>query len=159
METTENLKIVQRLLELAKNELEYSTYPKPFKEEHIFLPNVLNSALKDLENEFSEKFKRCVGAYKSTLKEQKKGYGWFHSPENLIYINMKINQLKWVVYGDRFVREIRFNEELGNKAYKDLIDQIDCTVLMSETKRKAHAKKCNEMAIRIVNEILEKEKV
>jgi hypothetical protein len=155
MRSTENLKILSRLLEIAKNPLEYSLYPKPFKEEHIFLANHLNEARQRLEVEFNNAFKKAVGAYKSTLKEH--GFGYFHSPETLVYIRMQINQISYVVYGD-YVHEIKFNEDLGKAAYKDLIEQIDRTVLMTPAQLKKHTAECNRISKEIIDEILKEER-
>jgi hypothetical protein len=152
----DNLKIVERLFEMAKNELHYSEFPKAYNKEHIFLANYLNCAATDLEREFNDTFKYAVGNYKNSLKEGKK-YGWFHSPEKLIYINMQLNQIRYAVYGERHVRELVFKKELGNAAYKDLINQIDCTVLMTDIQKKKHMDKCNKMAKKIMAEILKEE--
>lgn len=153
MENNDNLLIIKRLIEIAKNPLTYSEFPKSYKEEYIFLPNILNSAIKDLENEFNEAFKYAVGNYKLTL-EQNKGYGWFHNPSKLVYIKTRINQLKYIIYGDRCVNEIKFNEDLGNEAYKDLILQIDRSVLMSSEEKIEYYKQLEEISRELIDEIL-----
>lgn len=158
MKRVDNLKIVQRLVEICKNELQYDVYPKPFKEEHIFLSNELNYALVAREREFNETFKQCVGKYKSTLEKNKK-YGWFNSPENLIWKYMYINQLKYIIYGERYSdKDLVFREELKEMAYLDLINQIDRTALMTEKELKEHQEKCNAMAMEILEELLKEEK-
>ncbi len=156
MRKNDNIEIVQRMLEIGKNDLDYSVFPKPFKEEHIFLSNVLSDALRKEETDFNEDFKKAVGEYKRNLKE--KGWGWFYAPEKLIWSNTIINQLKYVIYGDRFIREYKFNETLGKGAYKDLINQIDRTALMSERQKKALNKRTSKLAMDILNELLEEEK-
>lgn len=158
MQEDSNLHIVKRLAELAKNPLDYSVYPKPFRQEHIFLANWLNDALRQEEREFAEKFQRAVGKYKSTLSEGK-GYGWFHNDENLCWSFMTIQQLKYVIYGEKFtLRQIKFNKALGNLAYKDLIEQIDRTALMTDEELKAHNEECNRIAEEVMMEILAEEK-
>lgn len=156
-----NLEIVQRLLELSKNERCFSNdvYSVDFKKEHIFLSNILNYALVNAEREFNEKFKMCVNQYKGNLKNSKDGFGWFHSPENLIYQNAYINQIKYAIYGDRFIHVYSFKKELGKEAYKDLILQIDATVLMTPKELAAHQKRCNELAKEIIDEMLAEEKL
>ena len=154
---SDNLQIIQRLLEIGKNPLVISLVPKDFKEEHIFLANILNYALTNMEREFNENFKKAVAQYKGSLKEEK-GYGWFHNPENLVYENMYINQLKYIIYGERFVSTIKFKEELGKKAYLDLINQIDRTALMTPAQLKKHNAACNRIANDILKEILAEEK-
>ncbi len=147
-----NLQIVQRLLELSRNELSYSIFPQPYDKEYIFLANVINDSRKILDHEFAEAFQQAVGQYKSSLAKNKK-YGWFNKPERLIWINMQKNQLNYAVYGERHVRELKFNADLGNMAYKNLIEQIDCTVLMSAKQKKEHLKKCDAMLLEIIKEI------
>ena len=148
-----NLSIVGRLLELAKNPLEYTVYPKECRQEYIFLSNTLQYAKVNIEREFNEAFKMSVGRYKQSL-EKDKGYGWFHAPEKLVWLQMQINQLDYAIYGERFIREIRFNESLGKDAYRDLICQIDRTALMNEQELKEHQKQIEkittDLAARIV---------
>ena len=157
MEENSNLKIVQRLLELSKNTLDYSVHPQEFKKEYIFLANVLNDSLDRLRHEFADAFKQIVGQYKNSLKEGK-GYGWFHSPEKLEWIQTYINQLDYAVYGEKFTRQLKFKSELKNKAYKNFIEQIDRTVLMTPTQLKKHNAQCNKIAKEIMDEILAEEK-
>jgi len=152
-----NLKIVSRLLELSKNQIDYSEFPKECRKEHIYLANVLNDSVKKLEWEFAECFKRAVGNYKQTLAKGKK-FGWFHKPEELVYIKMQINQLLYAIYGERFIHEIKFKPELKNEAYLDLINQIDRTVLMTSKELKKHNEEINKMAKEIMDEILREEK-
>ena len=162
MENNSNINIVSRLLELSKNKLDYSVLPKPYKEEHIFLANILNHALVNLEREFNDKFKIAVMSYKETLsgkgRFKKSKHGYFYNHENLLYINMQINQLKYAIYGDRFVHELKWNEHLGQKAYKDLIEQIDRTVLMEPDELRKHNKNVNKIANEILQEILNEKK-
>lgn len=132
--------------------MDYSLQPKSFKEEYIFLANVLNEALRRYEVDFSETFQKAVGNYKSTLA-QGKGYGWFHAPENLVWKNTRINQLKYAIYGDTFVHIITFNKQLGKEAYKDLIEQIDRTVLMTPEELEVYRKECNDLAAEILEEL------
>lgn len=157
MKKNDNLEIITRLLELARNPLEYSVFPKEYKQEYVFLANVINDSISRLEHEFDEAFKYAVGRYKSSLKEDK-GYGWFHSPEKLIWINTQLNQLRYAVYGERHVRELKWNEHLGDMAYRDLLDQIDRTVFMTPDELKEFNEKINQMALEVLNEILEEEK-
>lgn len=155
-----NLGILKRLLEIAKNPLDWSVYPKSYKEEHLFLANVINDSIRVHEREFAEAFQQAVGSYKQSL-EKGAGYGWFHEPEKLVWINTQLNQLKYAVYGERFVHEIRFNEGLSKAAYKDLIEQIDRTALMTEEQLMQHRAECNKLSQEIVDEMLkeiEKEK-
>jgi hypothetical protein len=142
---------------LSKNKLEYTVIPKECKSEYIFLSNVINYALVNLEREFDDKFKYAVGNYKQSKKESKKKYGWFHGYENLLYIDMQINQLKYVIYGDKFVRQLKWNEELGDAVYEDLIKQIDPTVLMTPKQLKDHNNRISKMAKEIMDEILAEE--
>ena len=162
MEDTHNLQIVQRLVELATNTLDYSLFPKPYKEQYIFLANVINDSLSKIESEFNKEFERIVSCYKETLSGKgrfpKTKFGWFHNPEKIVYINTQMNQLRYAIYGERHVREIKFNEKLKNRAYKDLIQQIDCTVLMTPTQLKTHQSKCSAIAKRVMSEILKEEK-
>ncbi len=151
-----NLHIVQRLLELAKNQIEYNVYPKHYKEEHIFLSNMLSDSLRKHEDEFARKFQEAVGQYKGSLRD--KTYGWFHSPEKLVWLNMEINQLKYAIYGERFVHELNFNEDLGNDAYRDFICQINRTVLMTPEELKIHNDEVNKLSMEILQEILAEEK-
>ncbi len=155
-----NLKIVQRLLELAKNQPGYNEerplFPKSYDTEQIWLANVLNDSRNIMEREFKEEFQRVVAQYKMTLKEGK-GYGWFHSPEKLEWIKMQINQLKYVVYGEEYIREIKFNDSLKNKAYKDFIEQIDRTVLMTPAQLKKHDAEINRISKEVMAEILKEE--
>lgn len=153
-----NLEIVARLIEIAKNQLEYSTFPKQFKDEYIFIADVFTDSIKEHEREFDTAFQKAVGNYKSTLAQDGKGFGWFHSPEKLEWINMRINQMKYIVYGDRFTREIKFNKALGKDAYKDMIEQIDRTVLMSEEEKKAHYEHYCMLSKEIKAKILKEEK-
>ena len=158
MSENSNIQIVQRLLELAKNPLDYSASPKNFKQEHIFLSNVLNDSKARMEREFNEAFKEIVGQYKRTLKEGK-GYGWFHDPEKLEWKQNYINQVDYAIYGDKFTRkQLKFNEKLKNKAYKDFIEQIDRTALMTPIQLKKHNEQCNKIAKEIMAEILAEEK-
>ncbi len=156
MKDNSNLQIVKRLLELSKNQLDYSTFPKPFKEEYIWLSNLLNDALSVARKEFSEAFQKAVGDYKGSLAEGK-GYGWFHNSENLVWKQTKVKQIQYAIYGDE-IGEIKFNEELGNAAYKDLIMQIDRTVLMTEKELKLHNKEMSVVMKKIIDEILKEEK-
>src|SRR5688572_30163542 len=127
----DNIEIVQRLFEIAQNQLSYSLEPKPFKEEHIFLSNVLNCALQDAEREFNENFKECVAHYKVNLEKSKSKKGFFHNVEKLFWGKNKINQLLYIIYGDRFtMTELTFKREHPDP-YKDLIEQIDRTALMT----------------------------
>lgn len=158
MNKTENLQILERLLKLAKNSIEYNVMPQSYDKEYIFLPNILQYALVNLEREFNDRFQYCVNHYKMNLKEGKNKHGWFSSPEKLIWINMQINQLKFAIYGERHTRELVFNEKLKEAAYLDLINQIDCTVLMTSKQLEKHNRECNKMAMDILNEILEEEK-
>jgi hypothetical protein len=152
-----NVHIVQRLLELAKNPLEYSTSPKHFKKEHMFLSNVLSDSLRKHEDEFAKAFKYAVGTYKSNLAENKE-YGWFNDPSQLEFINTYINQLKYAIYGDQFERKLKFNNKLGKEAYKDFICQIDRTVLMTPKELEKHNKQVNKIAGDILAEILKESK-
>jgi len=151
-----NLKIVSRLLELAKNPIDYSVFPKEYKEENIFLANVLNDSVKKLEWEFAECFKRIVGNYKESLSLNK-GFGWFHRPEEIVWIRMQINQLLYAIYGERFVHEIKFNKELGDEAYLDLINQIDRTVLMTPEEVEKLNEEIGRLSKEILDEILQEE--
>ena len=156
----ENLDIIKRLIEIAKNPLDYSTFPKPFKEEHIFLSNELSEALKYRQREFDEYFQKCVGNYKSTLENEGKGYGWFHSPEKLIWKHTYVNQLHYIIYGDRYTdRELVFREELKTDAYKDLILQVSGIALMTDEELVIHNEKSNELVKSIMEEILAEEKL
>ena len=162
MNNTDNLKIVQRVLELAGNRLEYTVHPKTFKEEHIFLANVLNTSLSKLQDEFDKEFKKIVLTYKETLSGKgrfpKSRLGWFHDPEKIIWINMQMNQLRYAIYGEEYTREIVYKPQLKARAYKDLIQQIDCTVLMTPAELKKHMAQCNKIAKDVVNKILKEEK-
>ncbi len=162
MESNTNIQIVQRLLELSKNEIGgYSIFPRNFKEERIWLANILSDSMRQHEAEFAQEFREIVGHYKSSLKEGK-GYGWFHSPEKLAWKKMQINQLIYAIYGDKYTnaeKELKFNKKLGNDAYRDFICQIDPTVLMTPAQLKKHNSQCNKIASEILSEILkEKEK-
>lgn len=159
MEENSNLKIVQRLLELAKNQIgEYNLFPRPFKEEQIWLANILHDSLHKHEAEFKAKFQEIVGHYKASLKD-KLGYGWFHSAEKLVWKQMQINQLMYAIYGDKFQnKDLVFNKKLGNDAYRDFICQIDRTALMTPKELEIHHKECNKIGKEIVAEILKKEK-
>ncbi len=156
---TDNLKIVERLLEIVKNELDYSHFPKPFKQEYMFLSNVLSDAKRKRENEFNEAFKEIVGQYKQTLA--KEGYGWFRAPEKLCWLRVYINQLDYAIYGgkDHYdQKELFFNEKLKEGAYLDFINQIDRTALMTSEELKIHNEECNRIGLEILNEILAEEK-
>lgn len=150
-----NFQIVQRLFELSKNRLDYSPEPKGYKDAYLWLANYLNCAIKDLEREFNDKFAYAVSIYTMNLREQ--GHGWFYEPETLVYKRAQINQLIYAVYGERSVSEISFKKELGSDAYRDLIEQIDRTVLMSEEEKKAHDAQCAAFAREIIDEILAEE--
>lgn len=156
MKDNSNLQIVKRLLELSKNQLEYSEFPKAYNKEHIFLANVLNDARQSLEREFADAFKIAVGRYKASL-EKSGEFGWFHKPEELVYLQMQIDQLKYAVYGESSVREIKFNESLGKAAYKDLIEQIDRTVLMNEKELEKFRAECERLSAEVLDEILAEE--
>lgn len=156
MKHNDNLSICHRLLDLSKNELVYNVYPGNFKSEYIFLANALNDSISRLEHEFDDAFKNAVGTYKASLREGK-GYGWFHAPEKLCYIRMQINQLLYAVYGDQFCHELVFREELGKMAYKDLIEQIDRTAIMTQSQLKSHNKKIEKISADIVKELLKEE--
>lgn len=151
-----NLEIVSRLLELSKNQIEFNVFPKECREEYIFLSNVLNDSVKKLEWEFAECFKRAVGNYKQSLL-MGNGFGWFHNPEELVWIKMQINQLLYTIYGERFIHEIKFKSELGNEAYLDLINQIDRTVLMTSEELQKHNEEIDKMSKEILDEILREE--
>jgi len=156
-----NLAIIQRLLELGKNQLGYNekrpSFPRPYKEEQIWLSNILTDSLRNEEREFNEEFQKIVARYKMTFA-LKKGYGWFQNAEKLEWLNTKINQLKYIIYGDVFERPIEFNPSLGNKAYKDFIEQIDRTVLMTPAQLKKHNQQINKISKDILKEILEEKK-
>jgi hypothetical protein len=153
----QNLHIVERMLEIAKNTMEFSIYPKTFKEEHIFLSNILNDSKQKIQVEFDAEFKKAVGQYKLTLKE-KKGYGWFHSPERIVWLKTRLNQLTYIIYGENYIKEIIFNDKLGDKAYKDLINQIDSTALMNTAQLKKHNADIARISKDIMKEILADEK-
>jgi len=149
-----NLQIIQRLLELGKNPYgTYELFPQGFKTEYMFLSNVLSDGLARMEWEFTEKFKTAVNSYKQSKKASGKKYGWFHSPENLVWCNTYINQIKYAIYGDSFIHEIKFNPELKEKAYLDLINQIDRTALMTPYQLKKHNAECNRMSLEILEEL------
>jgi hypothetical protein len=154
MENT-NLEIVKRLLELSRNQLEYSLFPKNFKEEHIFLPNVLNIAMTHYQQQFDKAFREAVGEYKSKLSEGK--YGWFHKPEELVWLRMEMNQIRYAIYGSTLT-EIKFNKSLGESAYKDLIEQIDRTVLMTPKELEAFWAEINEISKQVIAEIEQEQK-
>jgi len=159
MNRTQNLQIIERLLKLAKNSIGGDgIMPLRYDKEYIFLANILNHALVNLENKFNDRFKYCVSIYKMNLKESKNKYGWFHKPEELIWTNMQINQLKFAIYGESLTRELVFVKELKEAAYLDLINQIDPTVLMTPKELEKHTKECNKIALDILNEILAEEK-
>lgn len=156
-----NLNIIKRLLELGRNQMDgYTLFPRPYKEEQIWLANILSDSLRRKEADFAEVFRTAVGHYKSSLKEGK-GYGWFHGAEKLVWAKMQINQLMYAIYGDeRFtatMQDLRFNEELGKDAYRDLICQIDRTVLMTPEELERHNEECNRMAMEILDEIKKEE--
>lgn len=153
-----NLQIVQRLLELSTNTVKWSVYPNDYNKEHLYLSNILNYAAHSLENEFSECFKKAVGEYTSSLKENKR-YGWFYSPDKLVWKRTQINQITYAIYGKDYVHEIKFNEHLGKAAYKDLINQVDRTALMTPAQIRLHELKCNKIAKKIVDKILAEEKL
>lgn len=150
----DNLDIVKRLLELSRNQLEYSSFPKPWNEEHMFLSNHLNEARHRIELEFNEALGKAVSAYKASLKERE--FGWFHAPEKLVYLRMQINQLIYAVYGNKYIHEIKFNKALGDEAYKDLIEQIDRTLLMTPLELEKHNEELNLLSRQISDEMLEK---
>jgi len=152
MKKNDNLEIVARLLEMAKNPLSYSEFPSDYKEEHIFLANVLTDALQHVEHEFDKSFQYAVGNYKANLRDDK-NYGWFSNPEELEWLNMRKNQLLYAVYGERFIRTIKFNEKLGHDAYKDFICQIDATAIMTDEELKEHYKRVNEISKEILKKI------
>ncbi len=159
MNKTENLQILERLLKLAKNSIAGDgIMPNSYYKEYIFLSNILNHALVNLENKFNDQFKYCVSIYKMNLKDGKNKYGWFHDPEKLIWTNMQMNQLKFAIYGEGHTKELIFNEDLKESAYLDLINQIDCTVLMTPKELEKHNKECNKIALDILSEILAEEK-
>lgn len=146
-----NIQIISRLIELAKNELTYSEYPRPHKQEYIFIANALNAAVREVEIEFERAFREAVSHYKQSLANNN-GRGWFHEPEKLVYLDMSRNQLLWAIYGHE-LKDIVFNEEMGESAYLDLINQIDRTVLMTEEERRVHLEECNSLALKILEEI------
>lgn len=152
-----NMEIVLRLMEMAENKLEYSAFPKPYKEEHLFLANHLNAALKLMETRFDEHFQHAVERYKTTIGENK-GYGWFENVENLIFENAHINQLKYAIYGEEYVHEYKFNMELGNDAYRDLILQIDRTVFMTASEKRQYEDELNKISLGVLDELLKEEK-
>lgn len=154
----DNLKIISRLVELSKNELHYSQMPQPYNKEYIFLANHLNAAIVNLEYEFQDAFRYAVGKYKQSLGESTTGFGWFHEPEKLIYIRMQINQLKYAIYGAEFAHDLIFKEELGSGAYKDLIEQIDRTVLMTPEEKKSYEEEINKIGMEVIKELLAEEK-
>ncbi len=118
----ENLQIIQRLLELGKNPLILTgDLPGDFKKEHLFLCNILQYAVVNLEREFNDAFRHAVNVYKVNLSDPKHGYGFFHNAENLLYLNMQINQIKYAIYGEKFIHVYKFNEDLKELAYKDLL--------------------------------------
>lgn len=53
-----NVKIIERLLELAKNPLVYDVHPKSYKEEYIFLSNVINDSCNIMEREFNDESRK-----------------------------------------------------------------------------------------------------
>lgn len=156
-----NLAIVKRLLELGKNQPGYNekrpSFPRPYKEEQIWLSNILTDSLQNEEREFKEKFANIVNEYKRTLRE-KKTYGWFHGADSLEWSMVHINQLKYAIYGDVFERPLEFKQSLGNEAYKDFIEQIDRTVLMTPAQLKKHNQEINRISNDILKEILEEKK-
>lgn len=158
MNENSNLNIVKRLALLSQNQVEYNEFPRAYNEEYIFLANWLNSAARDAENDFNKTFQYAVGNYKSTLKESGKGYGWFHNAGNLVHQANTLDQIHYAIYGERHIRGIRWNAQLKNMAYKDLIEQIDRTVLMTEAQLKKHRATCNKLAKKIMDEILAEEK-
>lgn len=156
MKNNSNPQIVVRLFELSKNKLAYNYYPKPFKKEYIWLSNILNDGLRQVEREFSDAFRKAIGEYKQTLEKEGKGFGWFHNAENLIWIRTQYNQLKYAIYGDVW-EDLVFRAELGNEAYKDLIMQIDRTVLMSPEELKHHEEEWASVPREILDELLKEE--
>ncbi len=161
MDKSSNMQIMKRLLEIAKNPKGSIGDVLPFKEQYIFLSNILNVALNDYEKEFDEMFNTAVNQYKNTLANEGKGYGWFHSVDNLLYVSMQISQLKYIIYGEESasLRDYTFNEELKEGAYKDFIEQVDRTVLMTPEELKKHNEKINRLSLDILEEILKEEKL
>jgi hypothetical protein len=153
MEKFSNLRIVERLLELSKNPMEYSVFPKECRKEYIFLSNVLNDALNCAEHEAEKSFKQAVQYYKNSLDDGSE-YGWFHKPEDLVWNYNKIDQITYAIYGEKHIRNIVWNDQLGKGAYKDLIEQIDKTVIMSEKEKKDHYKAISRISKELVKEIL-----
>jgi hypothetical protein len=159
MHSDNNFQIVKRLAELAKNQLVYNALPRPVKEEYVFLSNMFQYGYAHAEQQFNEKFKLCVGNYKHTLEKEGKGFGWFHDADKLIWLRMRMNQFSYIIYGDDFIRdELVFKRELGNDAYRDLIEQIDRTVLMTPEEIKTMHEEMGLMMNDILNEVLENEK-
>jgi len=152
---SENLSIVQRLLELSRNKMDYTLLPKSFKEEYIFLANVLHCAKKDYQQKFNDAFRDAVSYYKRNLEESGT-HGWWNNPEELVYIQMQINQIDYIIYGGDVIeqKELKFREELKEEAYKDLILQIDRTVLMSDEELKEFNAEVNRLSIEICDELL-----
>jgi len=163
MEENSNLKIVQRLLELSRNEPGYNEerpmFPREYKQEQIWLANILSDSLHKEERNFKAIFTMAVAEYKMNLKKGK-GYGWFNSgtAEKLEWSNTHINQMTYAIYGERFERPLRFKSSLKNKAYKDFINQIDRTVLMTPRQLKKHNSDINRISKELVKEILAKSK-
>ncbi len=151
-----NIKIVERLLELVKNGLEYSLRPKGYMTEHMFLANVLNDSLHRMELEFKDKFRNVVAEYKRNLSKGE--YGWFHKYDDLEWLNTYMNQVKYAVYGKDYIREIKFDDSLGKDAYRDFICQIDRTALMSPEELKAHNEELERISAEVVEEILKESK-
>ena len=123
-----NLEILKRLSEMCKNVFSYDyNINKDYKKEYIFLSNILNTASDVLEREFQYELQRVLNTYNQTLSIH--GIGYF-DVERLIHLHTQINQLSYIIYGSE-QSNLVFKKELGDLAYKDLLDQIDVTLLMS----------------------------